>query len=316
MGVEPAESPGLLGRAVRLALSFLLGLALCGAVLAWRVWESSEALLAQKITEGTELQLRQPGHRRPAVEASLWVLWCGKAPSKQERERAGGDLLRGFAAQVAAADGVDGVELYMDDAENTMAPTALNIAPIADPLCGMVWARGPAASAVVGGLLNRTELRWAQYRVHTSVYTDYGEYAGPARKGWAPERGRDWALGQRSPHVGTVTLFPIPERYTDPEAWAKHWHATQSPMSEMIQPRSRYVRNVVLGAVTPGAPPYGGIVVEMWPSQEHVADPYLFFHATCLFELAQHLAVMMRSVLSIMDFSAIQGSTFGEYILK
>ena len=47
----------------------------------------------------------------------------------------------------------------------------------------------------------------------------------------------------------------------------------------MLQPRTRYVRNEVRRAVTPGAPEVHGIVEEGWPSAEHVADPMLFFNA-------------------------------------
>ena len=52
-----------------------------------------------------------------------------------------------------------------------------------------------------------------------------------------------------------------------------------STVSEAVQPRCRYVRNTVFRAVTPGAPPYRGIVEEAWPSAEHVTDPMLFYCA-------------------------------------
>ena len=52
------------------------------------------------------------------------------------------------------------------------------------------------------------------------------------------------------------------KRGTTYEEWMTFWHTRQSPMSEEIQPRARYVRNSVARAITPDAPPYLGIVEE------------------------------------------------------
>merc|ERR1712232_699191 len=131
-----------------------------------------------------------------------------------------------------------------------------------------------------------------------------------------PKRRRDWPLGTRSPFEVAVTCFPRPERYQSRDEWVSLWWSTQSPMSEMIQPRSRYVRNAVRTVVTSDAPPFAGIVVEVWPSVWHMTNPFLFFHARGPWELFVHICVMLRSVLNIMDFSHIQQATMSEYIIK
>jgi len=51
---------------------------------------------------------------------------------------------------------------------------------------------------------------------------------------------------------------------TTPEWAERQWFAMQSPMSEMMQPRARYVRNVVTETVAGHAPQYAGIVIESW----------------------------------------------------
>ena len=101
--------------------------------------------------------------------------------------------------------------------------------------------------------------RFAGYLVDEVVYTEYGgnRHSGP----------RDWPDGQRSPGIIAVTLMERPKRLSR-EEWIRRWHGKQSPVSEAMQPRTRYVRNVVIKAVTPDVPPYEGIVEEAWASAQ------------------------------------------------
>src|SRR4029077_3168714 len=95
---------------------------------------------------------------------------------------------------------------------------------------------------------------------------------------------REWPDGERSPGILALTLLKKPARlkYDD---WMQRWHGRQSPLSEAMQPRTRYVRNIVLEALTDNAPVYEGFVEESWPSFEHVTNQYLFFGATNTGEL-------------------------------
>jgi hypothetical protein len=76
--------------------------------------------------------------------------------------------------------------------------------------------------------------RLAGYLVSEALYRDYGgnRFSPP----------RDWPEGRRSPGVLMLTLLERPGRLQR-DAWIAHWHGVQSPVSEEIQPRMRYVRN-------------------------------------------------------------------------
>ena len=157
-------------------------------------------------------------------------------------------------------------------------------------------------------VLKAANARMAGYLVTESLYTDYGgnRHSGP----------RTWPDGERSPGLLTVTLIEQPERLTY-EEWIERWHGTQSPVSERIQPRTRYVRNAVVRPLTEGAPPYKGIVDEAWPSAEHVTDPMLFYLAEGSEERMQaNLKTMLESVNAFLDMDRIRTATMSEYFLK
>ena len=113
----------------------------------------------------------------------------------------------------------------------------------------------------------------------------------------------------------TVTLLEKPERFAY-ETWVAHWFGTQSPVSEAMQPRMRYVRNAVVRTLTPGAPVYHGIVEEAWPSARHMTDPYLFYCAERFETLVENMTGMMRSVTGFLDLPRIQNVTMSEYFVR
>ena len=127
---------------------------------------------------------------------------------------------------------------------------------------------------------------------------------------------RDWADGQRSPGVLTVSLIHRPEGL-DYTTWIERWHGTQSPLSGELQPRCRYVRNEVVRPLTDGAPEIHGIVEEAWPSAQHVADPMLFFNAHGdPAVLSEHITAMLDSVNACLDLARIRNTTMSEYLVK
>ncbi len=148
----------------------------------------------------------------------------------------------------------------------------------------------------------------AGYLVVESVYDDYGttRWAGP----------RDWPDGQRSPGVLTVGLIHRPSDLGYDE-WIERWHGIQSPRSGELQPRTRYVRNEVVRALTPDAPEVHGIVEEGWPSAEHVADPMLFFNTggdtAALGPLVEE---MLANVNACLDLTRFRSSTMSEYFVR
>lgn len=96
----------------------------------------------------------------------------------------------------------------------------------------------------------------------------------------------------------------------------RHWFNRQGPMSEAMQPRSRYVRNVVQDVLTPGAPAYEGIVEESWPSVEHVTDPMKFYGARNRGELLKNMVIMLQSVATFLPIWKITSVTTSEYFIR
>src|SRR4051812_32818454 len=149
--------------------------------------------------------------------------------------------------------------------------------------------------------------RLAGYQVIESLYREYGgnEWASP----------RDWPDGTRSPGPLVVTMFPQhPDM--DFESWIRFWHDKQSPMSEAIQPRTRYVRNAVFRSITDDAPPFRAIVEEAWPSVETVTDPMQFFCADDADTLTKNITTMMEHVSAFIPMDAMRNYPMSEWILK
>jgi hypothetical protein len=150
--------------------------------------------------------------------------------------------------------------------------------------------------------------RKAGYLVSESLYRDYGgnRFSGP----------KDWPDGARSPGVMMLTLLERPARLAR-DAWIAHWHGVQSPVSEEIQPRTRYVRNEVIRALTPGAPPWEGIVEECWPSGRHVTDPMLFYLGEGSEErMRLHVKRMLESVRAFLDLDRLRSYSMSEYLVR
>ncbi|MCZ6868126.1 MAG: hypothetical protein O7G84_01320 [Gammaproteobacteria bacterium] len=185
------------------------------------------------------------------------------------------------------------------------APSLLREAPVRAQV--NLWIEDPETRWPLEDVLRRAGFQIAGYLVDEHVYTDYGgnRHAEP----------RDWPDGERSPGVLAVTLMERPKRLSK-EEWISRWHGRQSPMSEAMQPRSRYVRNVIERALTPAAAPFEGIVEEAWPSMRHVTNPFLFYGANSPWELARNMATMLRSVTSFLDLGRIRTVTMSEYFLQ
>ncbi len=150
--------------------------------------------------------------------------------------------------------------------------------------------------------------RHAGYLVTESIPTEYGQsrWSGP----------RDWPDGQRSPGPLLLTLMEQPERLSY-EAWLAHWYGVQTPMSTAIQPRIRYVRNAVVRPVTADAPPYRGIVEEVWPSSDDIEDPMRFYLADGDDDLlARNMTTMVESVTAFLDMDRIRLAAMSEHLLK
>lgn len=162
-----------------------------------------------------------------------------------------------------------------------------------------LWVANHDDRAPLEALLAPIGERCDGYLVTESVYSEFGQRRGEPRS---------WPDGARSPGVVTVALVHR-NPALDPRNFREFWYGHQSPMSERVQPRLRYVRNTVVHPVTPGAPPVDGVVVESWESEELVSDIEAF-HLGDL----ENLTVMLDSVATVFDMARLRSIAMSEYL--
>jgi hypothetical protein len=238
------------------------------------------------------------------VEKLVYLIW--DRPSRDPE-----DLRKQFVEDLGPrilASGARGLEVHVDDGD-AQVPTMIKVPDDELPVraCVSVWLDAHDFRAPVEELLAEAGIRRAGYLVTEAIYRDYGdnEHAPP----------RAWPDGERSPGVVMLTIFDKPAG-TDDETFYGHWYGHQSPMSEWMQPRCRYVRNTVVRALTPGAPRYKAIVAEAWPSAEHLTDLPTFFGSPDGADLGERIRIMLDSTKLLFDPATMRSYTLSEYILK
>jgi hypothetical protein len=212
-------------------------------------------------------------------------------------------------APALLAQGILGLTMDLDDDEADVAPP---VPPregehMASALVSL-WVDCYDRRAPIEKILRDCSVRLDGYQVLESLYADYGTSR------WAAPR--NWPDGRRSPGILTVAMFEQ-AKDTDFEEWLSFWHGRQSPMSEAIQPRCRYVRNLVVRALEPGKPAWRGIVEEAWPSAGHVTDPMLFYCADGdPAVMSANITTMIDHVTKLTDLDTLRSMTMSEWIMK
>jgi hypothetical protein len=236
------------------------------------------------------------------MEKLVYLIW--DRPSRDPHE-----LGRTFLDELVPrllAIGPRGLELLVDDADAqvpTMVPLPGDELPVR--ACVSLWLDAHDFRDPYEEVLAEAGVRRAGYLVTESMYRDYGDNEhAPART---------WSDGERSPGIVTLTVFDKPKG-TDDETFYGHWYAHQSPMSEWMQPRGRYVRNAVTRALTPGAPRYKAIVAEAWHEAEYVTNLQKFFGATDGDDLGERIRIMLDSTKLLYDPDTMRNVTMSEYL--
>lgn len=182
---------------------------------------------------------------------------------------------------------------------NPFVPKGLPVALVS------VWSDGGAEPFIA-------EVRSAGFVVHgyevdETVPTTYGDnrHAAP----------RDWPDGVRSRGVTAVSLIEQHPNL-DYDEWVRRWHGRMSPVSERIQPRTRYVRNRVLRALTPDAPPWAAIVEECWPSPKHVSNPFLFYGASNPVTLVWNSLQILAAVTAFTRLTRVRTFMASEWFIR
>lgn len=238
------------------------------------------------------------------MDKLIYIIWGPKEQDNTQRQQV---LLKEVAPKLLASGAVK-LTVYIVD-EDSKVKSSAPFHP-GERMCAevAVWLDSVEQRVLHEKTLRSAGFRFAGYLVDETIYTEYGgnRYSSP----------RNWPDGQRSPGIIAVTLMERPKRLSR-EEWIKRWHGRQSPVSEAMQPRSRYIRNVVVRAVTPDAPPYEGIVEEAWASARHITNPFIFYGAgKNPLKMVWNMIVMLRSVISFLDLKRIRTTNTSEYILK
>jgi hypothetical protein len=222
----------------------------------------------------------------------------------RERSSRDGAELRASVLDMTGALGADGAtDISVHVADDGVGIAGPMPSPGGElPLRAVVsfWLPAHARRAAAEDRLSGIGERCDGYLVTEAVWSDFGERRG------AP---RTWAPGERSPGLVTVALVhrnPL----LDPRTFREFWYGHQSPMSEQLQPRLRYVRNSVVHPVSAGAPPIDGIVVESWESEAVVSDIEAFHNGDL-----ENLTVMLDSVATVFDMTRLRSVAMSEYLL-
>jgi hypothetical protein len=238
------------------------------------------------------------------VEKLIYLVWDRPSrPGAEVRAQVVDDI-----APRLLARGVHALQIDVDDDDadvDSMVSVPGDELPVR--ACVSMWVDAHDTRAELESVLAEAGVRRAGYLVTESLYRDYGDNDHA--------RTRDWPDGRRSPGITTLTVFDKPAGTSD-DTFYGHWYGHQSPMSEWMQPRARYVRNAVVRGLTPGAPGYRAIVEESWPTVEHLTDLQTFFGAADPSELGERIRIMLDSTKLLYNPDTMRNYTLSEYILK
>ncbi len=229
------------------------------------------------------------------------------APEGADVTKLADTLLKEVAPALVKA-GSRKLVLHVPDAESQMKSPAPKLYP-GRYISAMasLFVEYPKGKERADAVFAKAGVQFATYLVEESIYTEYGgnRHSGP----------RDWPDGRRSPGITAVTLMERPQKIAR-EEWIRRWHGTMSPVSEAIQPRTRYVRNLVIQPLTGSASPFEGIVAENWPSKRHVTNPFLFYGAGNPVALVINMVRILRAVTSFLSLRRIQTVMLSEYFIQ
>jgi hypothetical protein len=232
----------------------------------------------------------------------VFVCWD---PSDRPRAARGPLFLDTLAPQLLKAGADQLSVLVADDGADVRSPNPFPLFERRSIALVNVWSEADPEAFLA--ILRAEGLDVAGYAVEASVYRDYGDNAHAAP--------RSWPDGERSPGVTAVTYMERPAHLSHDE-WMRRWHGNMSPVSEGIQPRTRYVRNVVTAKLTPDAPDFAGIVEEAWPSPRHVTNPFLFYGASNPWQLLVNIGRILAAVTAFLTLWRVRTVMMSEWFVR
>jgi hypothetical protein len=233
------------------------------------------------------------------MEKVLYVLSRGSEDAEALSAR-----LRGPVATSLLEGGATNVQVNV--ADDAVAPAArLRIVTSSRPADAVVsvWIdssvdhlRRPFDDVVAA-----TADHWAAYLVTESV---------PLRNDRFPPE-----PGQRTEGLAQVAFLQRPAALS-PEAWLDAWLNGHTQVALDTQDTFGYTQNVVTRALTPGAPPWAGIVEELFPAGA-MTDQHVFYDAVGDDErLRRHQDAMVASTQRFLDFTAIDVIPTSQHVIS
>ena len=219
------------------------------------------------------------------MEKLICALW---APEGEDRATFGARLVESLPSALKAA-GASGIRLNIRDA--AVEPAAALIqqwqAPQQDAVV-QFWL--PSANAhfrgAIDAILAEATSRFEAWLVAESTIIPNKEHPPKAGE-------RTWGWSQAS------FISFRPDQSWD--ANVAHWHSHHTRVAIDTQSNFEYVQNIIVRALTPGAPDYGAFVEECFPA-EAMTNPQAFFDAVGDQEkFSENLRQMMESCAGFLD---------------
>ncbi|HEV3225673.1 MAG TPA: hypothetical protein VGZ52_02525 [Acidimicrobiales bacterium] len=195
------------------------------------------------------------------MEKVIYVLWRrdGESPADFAAH------LLGPMTDALVGVGVHGLQVNV--ADEAVAPAVVKVRtldPQMEAIVG-VWLHSANDSyrRPVDDIVHATAARCASYLVTESVPL--------------PNTTRRSPLRRRTDGFANVAFLRRPERLTEAE-WLDAWLNGQTPVAVATQSTFGYTQNVVVRTLSDDAPPFRGIVEELFPP-EALTDLHAFFDA-------------------------------------
>ena len=120
---------------------------------------------------------------------------------------------------------------------------------------------------------------------------------------------------ERTPGVNMIACI-APKTGQPYDTWLEHWLEDHRRVALETQATYAYVRNIVVRALTPDAPPWKGIVEEGFAS-EAVGDPMAWYKADGSHQKLQaNVGRMIASCQAFLDLDRVESHPFSEYLFE
>jgi hypothetical protein len=118
---------------------------------------------------------------------------------------------------------------------------------------------------------------------------------------------------QRTPGINMIACI-APKAGQPLDAWLEHWLEEHRRVALETQATYAYVRNIVVRALTPDAPPWKGIVEEGFAA-ETVGDPMAWYKAGgSQDKLQANLGRMIASCQKFLELERVESHPMSEYL--